>query len=176
MSAASTTPAAETSAPSDHIEKRILLHAPVARVWRALTEAEQFGHWFGMTLEGSFALGAAVRGRTAMTQVDREVAALQEPHAGQACVLFIEAIEPMHRFAFRWHPCAPEPGASEDSVPTTTVTFSLNPTPAGVWLTVTEAGFDALPAHRRAQAFADNDGGWALQTRLIARYLADEHT
>ncbi len=31
---------------TDRIEKRIELKAPVARVWRALTDHQEFGEWF----------------------------------------------------------------------------------------------------------------------------------
>ena len=31
---------------TDRIEKRIELKAPVARVWRALTDHREFGQWF----------------------------------------------------------------------------------------------------------------------------------
>ena len=39
------------------IEKRIELKAPVARVWRALTDYRQFGEWFLVKLDGPFVPG-----------------------------------------------------------------------------------------------------------------------
>jgi len=39
---------------ADKIEKRVTLRAPVSRVWRANTDAQEFGRWFGFTLEGAF--------------------------------------------------------------------------------------------------------------------------
>src|SRR6266536_2863677 len=46
----------ETS--TDRIEKKILLRATRARVWRALTDPAQFGAWFGAKMPpGSFAPG-----------------------------------------------------------------------------------------------------------------------
>jgi uncharacterized protein YndB with AHSA1/START domain len=48
---------------TDRIEKKILLRAPRSRVWRALTDAQEFGAWFRVDLEGAFAEGATVRGR-----------------------------------------------------------------------------------------------------------------
>ena len=36
----------------DRIEKQIELKAPVARVWRALTDYREFGDWFGVKLDG----------------------------------------------------------------------------------------------------------------------------
>jgi len=38
-------------------------------------------------------------------------------------------------------------------------------------LTVVESGFDKVPAHRRAQAFQMNSGGWEGQLRNIVRYV-----
>ena len=40
-------------------------------------------------------------------------------------------------------------------------------------LTLTESGFDRIPLERRAKAFASNDGGWGMQMKLIAEYLAN---
>src|SRR6266704_1895890 len=52
-----------TSTSTDRIEKRILLRALRSRVWRALTDAREFGAWFRVALEGPFAEGATIRGR-----------------------------------------------------------------------------------------------------------------
>jgi uncharacterized protein YndB with AHSA1/START domain len=40
---------------TDRLEKRVVLRAPRSRVWRALTDADEFGAWFGVRLEGPFA-------------------------------------------------------------------------------------------------------------------------
>jgi len=37
-----------STAIADRIEKKILLRAPRARVWRALANAGEFGRWFGV--------------------------------------------------------------------------------------------------------------------------------
>ena len=47
----------------DRIEKTIELTAPVARVWRALTNHEEFGVWFRVKLDGPFVVGEVSRGR-----------------------------------------------------------------------------------------------------------------
>ncbi|MBP2687804.1 MAG: Activator of Hsp90 ATPase-like protein [Deltaproteobacteria bacterium] len=47
---------------TDRIEEKILLRVARARVWRALTDAEEFGAWFGVKLTGAFAPGATVKG------------------------------------------------------------------------------------------------------------------
>src|SRR6059036_4063402 len=48
---------------TDRIEKRVVFRAPRTRVWRALTNAEEFGTWFRVKLESPFAEGTPVRGR-----------------------------------------------------------------------------------------------------------------
>ena len=157
----------------DRIEKHVLLHASLPRVWSALTDSREFGAWFGAALDGPFEAGALALGRIEPTKVDAEVAQLQAPHRGTPLELAIVRIEPMRRFSFRWHPFAVEPGADLAREPTTLVAFELEAGADGTWLTITETGFDALPEARRAQAFAANDGGWTHQARLVARYLEE---
>ncbi len=42
------------------VEKQIELKAPVARVWRALTDYREFGEWFRVKLDGPFVPGTAI--------------------------------------------------------------------------------------------------------------------
>ena len=164
----------EASMPTpDRIEKHVLLHAPLPRVWRALTDVREFGAWFGAALDGPFEAGTLARGRIEPTKVDPEIARLQAPHRGTPLELAVERLEPMRRFSFRWHPFAVDPGADFSSEPTTLVAFELEAGAEGTWLTISETGFDALPEARRVQAFAANDGGWTHQARLVARYLEE---
>ena len=52
------------SSSTDRIERSVTIKAPRSRVWRALSNAEEFGSWFGVTLEGkSFAAGKRVQGQ-----------------------------------------------------------------------------------------------------------------
>lgn len=155
---------------NDKIEKIAVLKAPLEKVWRAVTDATAFGTWFGMRLEGPFEAGRRVRGTIAKTQVDDEIAAHQAPYVGMPCDLFVERVEPMEAFSFRWHPGG-DPDTSEGA-PTTLVTFTFEAVEGGTRLTITETGFDALPLERRAKAFADNDGGWEAQLSLVAKFLA----
>jgi uncharacterized protein YndB with AHSA1/START domain len=156
----------------DTIEKTATLKAPLAKVWRAISDSAAFGAWFGMTIEGPFVEGETVMGAIAKTQVDDEVAEHQEPYVGMPCELRIERIVPRRLFAFRWHPGA-DPDLGPDA-PTTLVTFELEEVPGGTRLTITESGFDALPLERRAKAFTENEGGWEAQLALVAKYLARE--
>lgn len=157
---------------TDRIEKQVLLNAPRARVWRALSEADQFGTWFGVRFDGAFVEGRRLTGRITPTQVDAEVAALQKRVEGTPFEWVVEKIEPMRRLVFRWHPFAIDQAIDYSTEPMTLIVFELHDAPDGILLTVTESGFDKLSPDRRAKAFAANDGGWTHQMRLIAKYLA----
>jgi uncharacterized protein YndB with AHSA1/START domain len=159
---------------TDKIEKRIVLKASIERVWRAISDAREFGTWFGVALDGPFVVGQEAVGRIVPTKVDPEVARLQEPVAGLPWRVLIESIEPMRRFSFRWHPFAIDPAYDYSDEPMTLVTFALEEVEGGVLLTITETGFDQLPLARRAEARQSNAGGWEHQTRLIEKYLARE--
>ena len=158
---------------TDRIEKCVVLRASLDRVWRAISEAEEFGRWFGVRFDGPFVVGSSVTAAIAPTTVDAEVAKRQEAHAGVESTWQIVAVEPRRRFAYRWHPFAVDPGVDYDREPTTPVEFVLSETPDGVRLTITETGFDAIPEARRSASFEANSEGWAIQTNLVRRYLAD---
>jgi uncharacterized protein YndB with AHSA1/START domain len=158
--------------PTDRIEKKVMLKAPRSRVWRAITDSNEFGTWFGVALDGPFTPGARVTGKIRPTQVDPEVAKMQEPYSGRAFDFTVDRIEPERLFSFRWHPAAVEPGVDYSKEPTTLVTFELEDAPGGTLLTITESGFDRIPLERRAKAFRANEGGWTHQLELIEKYLA----
>jgi uncharacterized protein YndB with AHSA1/START domain len=146
---------------TDRIERTIVLRAPRSRVWRALTDAGEFGTWFGVKVDGTFKPGARMRG--AIT------------HKGYEHVTWditIEHMEPERLFSWRWHPGAVEPGVDYSAEPTTLVVFELTDVPEGTRLTVTESGFDDVPVARRAQAYRMNGEGWSWQLTSIERYVA----
>jgi uncharacterized protein YndB with AHSA1/START domain len=153
------------------IEKQVVLHAPLERVWRAISEAEEFGRWFGVRFDGPFVAGTSVTAAIAPTAVDSEVAQRQEAHAGVQSTWQIVAVEPQRRFAYRWHPFAVDPDVDYDREPTTLVEFILAEHPDGVLLTITESGFEAIPDVRRGPAFEANGEGWAIQTTLVRKYI-----
>jgi uncharacterized protein YndB with AHSA1/START domain len=157
---------------ASQIEKKIMLKATPDRVWRALTDSSRFGEWFGVEIDRPFVAGQEAVGRIVPTRVDPEVARLQEPHRGVAWRVKVEQIEPMRLFSFRWHPFAIDPAQDYAVEPMTLVTFELAEVEGGVLLTITESGFDQLPADRRSEAIKANDGGWAHQAKLIEKYLA----
>ena len=157
---------------TDRIEKRILLHAPLQRVWRALTDSTEFGDWFGMKFDGPFSPGAHMRGVIVPTAVDADVAKAQKPYEGKPVEITIERMEPARLFSFRWHPFSVEPGVDYSTEPTTLIEFVLEEASDGILLTITESGFDGIPLARRAKAFQANEQGWGMVVKLIEKHLA----
>lgn len=156
----------------DRIVKKTLLRAPRARVWRAVSDAKEFGAWFGVEFDAPFTAGARMTGKIVPTKADEEVAKLQKPHEGKTFEVTIDRIEPERLFSFRWHPFAVDPAYDYSSEPTTLVVFEMEQVAEGTLLTITESGFDRIPLARRAQAFTSNEGGWTHQSKLIEKYLS----
>ena len=148
---------------TDRVEKRIELKAPVARVWRALTDYREFGEWFLVKIDGRFVPGDVSRGH--ITHPGYE-------HLQWEAV--VKAMEPERLFSFTWHPYAIDPKVDYSAEPQTLVEFRLEKTAQGTLLLVTESGFDGIPAGRRAEAFRMNENGWAQQTKNIERHVAEK--
>lgn len=147
---------------TDRIERRILLKAPRARVWQALSNAEEFGKWFGVKLAGkSFAVGQRVQGNIT--------------YPGYEYVVFdilVEKIEPESFISWRWHPAAVERNVDYSEEPRTLVEFRLQDVEGGTLLEIVESGFDQLSPQRRAEAFRMNSGGWDEQLVNIEKHVA----
>lgn len=144
---------------SDRIERSMFIAAPLAKVWTAISDHREFGHWFGVTLDQPFVAGQPSTGH--MSFKDRKF----DWNAD------IVAIEPPHRFAYRWHPYALDPAVDYSAEPTTLVEFTLAERDGGTELSVVESGFDAIPAHRRDEAFRMNGNGWTKQVENVRDYL-----
>jgi len=167
--------------PDDRIMKTVTLNAPVSRVWRALTDARQFGQWFQVELEGQFVQGKAIKARftgafdqAAIAEFQRKAGLVPSPIRipdSSSTFCTVERIEPERYFSFRWIPYGIDAEIDLQNEPTTLVEFLLEPAAAGTQLTITESGFDQVPVHRRERAFLMNEGGWAAQAENVKRYV-----
>jgi uncharacterized protein YndB with AHSA1/START domain len=144
----------------NRIEQKIELKAPVARVWRALTDHREFGEWFRVKLDRPFVPGQVSTGQ--MTYPGYE-------HLKWQAV--IQKMEPEKYFSYTWHPYAADPNVDYSKETPTLVEFTLQQSAGGTLLTVTESGFENIPAERRQEAFRKNDGGWAQQMKNIDTYV-----
>lgn len=148
---------------TDRLERSILIDAPRARVWRALTNAEEFGRWFGVNLAGQrFAAGQRVQGNFTI-----------EGFTHAIFDVIVEDMEPEKLFSWRWHPHAVERGVDYSKEERTRVSFTLKEAAGGATLlTVEETGFDKVPPERRMDALRMVTRGWEAQLKNIQAYAA----
>ena len=146
---------------SDRIERKILLKASRSHVWRALANAEAFGQWFGVALEGKrFVAGERTQG--------------QITYPGYEHLIWdvaVERVEPERVFSFRWHPYAVEPQMDYSQESETRVQFELEDMDGGTLLKVVESGFNKIPEARRLKAFRMDSRGWDEQMANIEAFL-----
>jgi uncharacterized protein YndB with AHSA1/START domain len=147
---------------TDRIERKVLIKAPRSRVWRALSDAGEFGDWFGVNFKGkTFVVGKHVQGKVTYPgyeHLDMDV--------------LIERIVPEQLLSWRWHPAAIDPKVDYSQEPTTLVVFELHEVDGGTMLTVIESGLDKIPLARRAEVFRMNSSGWDEQMENIKKHVA----
>jgi uncharacterized protein YndB with AHSA1/START domain len=146
---------------TDRIEKQVFIKAPRKRVWRALTDAPEFGNWFRVKLTGQFVPGHSVSGPV-----------LHPGYEHLTWTVVVEKMEPERLFSWRWRPHAIDPNKDYSHEPTTLVEFELQDAPGGTLLKLTESGFDGIPIDRRMTAFLGNSEGWAIQMGNIERHVS----
>src|ERR1044071_764725 len=109
------------SAGPTKIERSIFIRAPRSRVWRAISDAAEFGRWFRVEAEGQFTPGARVR--------------MTFTHAGCTGVVVyvtIERMVPEQSLSWHW-----EPGVQQvPGEPPTRVEFRLEDAEGGTRVTV----------------------------------------
>jgi uncharacterized protein YndB with AHSA1/START domain len=132
----------------------------VSRVWKAITDYQEFGQWFRVKLDAPFVPGQVSTGY--MTYPGYE-------HLKWNAV--VQRMEPERLFSFTWHPYAVDQSVDYSKEEPTLVEFRLEPLGNGTKLTLTESGFDKLPAARRDEAFLRNDGGWTQQMENIRTHV-----
>jgi uncharacterized protein YndB with AHSA1/START domain len=147
---------------TDRIERKVLIKAPRARVWRALSDAGEFGDWFGVNFKGkTFVAGKHIQGK--ITYPGYEHLTMD---------VLIERIVPEQLLSWRWHPAAIDLKVDYSQEPTSLVVFELKEVEGGTMLTVVESGLDQIPLARRAEVFRMNSSGWDQQMENIKKHVA----
>jgi uncharacterized protein YndB with AHSA1/START domain len=135
----------------DEVRRELEIQAPRARVWAALTEADQLLRWFP----------------TKRAEIDLRPggdAVLEWDEARAEAV--VDVVEPPGRFVFRWRP----DGLGR---PFTTVSFTLEELGDGTStrLRLVESGFASLPDQIETQSQKGNDEGWGHELDELKEYL-----
>ncbi len=156
--------AAKNEAAKETVEivRSIEVRAPIERVYRALTDAEEFSTWFQVNLDGPFRVGSTVSGIYTFPGCE-----------GTRFLGRITAMEAPALFAYEWCPSElAEEAVSLDGLPTTLVEFRLQPVAGGTRITVRESGFEVFArADERALNLDMNTTGWRLQFDNLVAHL-----
>ncbi|MBP9113404.1 MAG: SRPBCC family protein [Polyangiaceae bacterium] len=142
------------------IERQIEIKAPVEKVWKALTDSQLFGQWFGATFPAAFVAGEAIKGRNTSKGYEMDM------------TFRIREIKPQSYFAYAWNPFPMDPKIDYEKEEPTLVEFFLEATAGGTLLKVRESGFNKITASRRAEAFKMHTGGWEAQLKNVAKFVA----
>jgi len=145
---------------TDQIKKTVFLQASRARIWKALSDINEFGDWFGVKLNGQFVPGSHLRGKVT-----------HQGYEHYPFEIMIDRVEPRRLLSWRWHPNAVDSKVDYSSEPTTLVVFELEDAPGGTQLTLVESGFDGIPESRRSEAHRGNEQGWTMQMESIQRHV-----
>ena len=143
------------------IEREILIEAPADVVWRTITEPDQIEQWFADRVELDLSPGG---GGTFVFEDSATSKAVTAP-------IVVEAVEPPHRFAFRWsHPEGQSPMAGNSML----VEFLL--TAEGderTRLRVVETGIELVSwtDDEKARYAEDHRHGWSVHTARLGRLL-----
>lgn len=146
----------------DRIVKVVELNASVSRVWKAVTDHEEFGAWFRVELDGPFVVGQWVKGRVTYPGYE-----------GTEWRALVERMDHGQLFAFSWDPLEVSLDPHDSDAPLTRVEFHLEASGSGTKLTIIESGFDSITDHhRRSKALRLNREGWDIQSQHIAEHVA----
>lgn len=129
------------------VTRTLTISAPIERVWNAITEPSKIATWLGMesvTLDrlavgGKFSFAAGEAGGDGV----------------------ITVVEPPTRLAYYWNP---ETGYDAQTL----VSYVLERVAEGTSISVTESGFEALPADLRDTISQRNGKGWTMSLEGIA--------
>jgi uncharacterized protein YndB with AHSA1/START domain len=147
---------------TDRIERKVLIKATRARVWRAVSDAAEFGSWFGVDFKGkTFVAGKSVQGK--ITYPGYEHLTME---------VLIDQVVPERLLSWRWHPAAIDPAVDYSHEPTTLVVFELEEVEGGIMLSVVESGLDKIPLERRATVLRLNSSGWDAQMENVKKHVA----
>jgi uncharacterized protein YndB with AHSA1/START domain len=126
------------------IEKEVVIEAPVDVVWEVVTQPDHIRQWFADEAEVDLRAGGAGR----LTFPGQKSYDLQ-----------VEAVEPPHKFAFRW---VRRPGAVVHADNSLLVEFTLQPEYGKTRLRVVESGFEAIDwsDDELAAYVEDHTRGW----------------
>ena len=142
------------------IEQKVVIDAPLTKVWDAIIDYKKFGQWFRCKLDQPFEEGKRSTGMITFPGAEHV--------KWEAKVLTIKQEKSIE---FSW-PCYIE----DESIDLSKGAwlhgkFELEPTATGTLLTIIESGFEQLPSTIAEKAIQQNKQGWEIQAGHIKEYL-----
>lgn len=140
----------------DEIRRKMMLKAPLEKVWTAIATPGGFEGWFKCKVSGLWEVG--------------KIVTLTWP-SGSKNEIRIVALNPQTDFHFQWHPgsCLTLDVHPENQL--TTVMFYLRPGSDVTEMEIVESGFANVPEDRRAEVLALNSEGWDEEMENIRTYV-----
>ncbi|HVK73703.1 MAG TPA: SRPBCC domain-containing protein [Kofleriaceae bacterium] len=148
----------------DHVEREIVIRAPIERAFAALTDPALYPTWGPERVEGILAAG------------ERPILDFGAGGGGKVAV-YVVAVEAPRYFAYRWKQGETDPARLLDDPlagPNTLVEFHLETIEAGTRVRVVESGLASLPGLPgvdRDTAIEHMGEGWRLMLGGLARFL-----
>jgi uncharacterized protein YndB with AHSA1/START domain len=135
------------------IKRSVLINAPHEHVWRAITDPVQLEQWYAPGCPWDIPTlqpGATVKFHN--TETDIQLAT-------------IEVLEPLRQFTLRWQLDPMHPGL------TLTNSFLLEPENGSTRVTVSQAGYEALPEDMRQGQIDQDAEAYTAIAESLKSYL-----
>jgi len=137
------------------VERSIWINASRERVWRAVTEPEHLNQWYATYYHWeipTLQVGTTVTFYNKDDKADRQIAS-------------IAVVDPPRQFTLRWQPDVRYPAM------TLVTSFLLEEENGGTRVTISESGYEALPADVRQQWLDATGGGYTMSMANLKAYL-----
>jgi uncharacterized protein YndB with AHSA1/START domain len=136
------------------VERTIWINAPRERVWHAVTQPEHLNQWYATFYHWDIPtlnVGTTVKFYNKDNHADMQIAT-------------IEVVDPPRQFTVRWQPDKEYPAM------TLVTSFTLDEENGGTRATISESGYESLPAEVRQQWLDATGGGYTLSMENLKAY------
>lgn len=148
---------------ADTIVRERVCHAPIDRVWKAISTNQGLESWLCVRATGTFSTGEIVTLTFGCNEKE-----VEGP-------IKIATFEPSSRVSWRWHPGQVD-GCTWDQFPeseSTLVEFSLSEEDESTRLKIVETGFLRIPEDRRMRVQNLNREGWTGAADKIVKFFEE---